>query len=67
MPNNKKRRTSPATAPSGQHRIVVHATPRSEPDLRRLARALIELARQELEQEAADQAASPTDESGEAA
>ncbi len=36
---------------SRDQRIIVRPQPREKPDLRRLARALIELARQELEAE----------------
>ena len=40
--------------------IVVRATRRAEPDLRRLARALIELAQQEMAREAEQESASGT-------
>lgn len=56
MSENKQQPSS-----AGGRRIVVRSQPRSEPDLRRLARALIELARQELAEEAKvdPEAASP--------
>ncbi len=51
MPNNKNNKKN---VRSGDQRIIVRTQPSEEPDLRRLARALIELARQELEAEQAD-------------
>ena len=52
---------------SGSDEVVVRAKRRSEPDLRRLARALIELARQELETEAAAVSETPSPDGEEAA
>lgn len=60
MPNEKP--TS-----SSNRRIIVRAVPRAEPDLRRLARALIELARQEVEAEQSTAPERPSTDDGEAA
>ena len=48
-----------STSAHAERRIIVRAVPRAEPDLRRLARALIELAREEIEAEKAAAASNP--------
>ena len=54
-----KNRPTRKSASGDERRIVVRAQPRAEPDLRRLARALIELARKDLEREETEAAAAP--------
>ncbi|HUS43593.1 MAG TPA: hypothetical protein VMY16_13090 [Ilumatobacteraceae bacterium] len=59
MSNNtsKNASTKQSSRASSGGDIVVRATPRPEPDLRRLARALIELAQQEISRESEAQEA----------